>query len=135
MRNIKPKMSIVIGSVLATSLSTSSVTTFAANEEIDTAANPFTMQTLDKGYTLAYADRVDPNKYPGAAKSAEGTCGMSLADVNKDGKVTKEEFIKHHEAIFDKIDANKDGAVNQAEADGFAAANKTGAAPHSEMKK
>ena len=134
MRNIKPKMSIVIGSVLATSLGTSSVT-FAANEEVNTAGNPFTMRSLDNGHMLAYADKVDPNKYSGAPKSVEGKCGMSLADINKDGKVTKEEFIKHHEAIFDKIDANKDGAVNQAEADGFAAANKPTAAPHGEMKK
>ena len=46
---------------------------------------------------------------------------MSLVDTNKDGKVTKQEFLKHHETIFDQIDANKDGAVDQPEADGYAA--------------
>lgn len=134
MRNIKSKTSIVIGSVLATSLGTSPIT-FAADGGSTAAGNPFTVRPLDSGYVLAYADRVDPNKYGAIPKSGEGKCGMSLADANKDGKVTKEEFVKHHEAMFDKIDANKDGSVNQAEADGFAAANNPSTAPRSEMKK
>lgn len=40
---------------------------------------------------------------------------MSSADQNKDGKISKEEFIKHHEAMFDKKDANKDGFLDDAE--------------------
>ena len=135
MRNTKSKISIVIGSVLATSLGASSA--FAADENGSAVDNPFAMQSLNKGYMVAYADRVDPSKYGAGAgaKSGEGKCGMSLADVNKDGKVSKEEFIKHHEAVFDRIDANKDGSVNQAEADSFATANKPSAAPHGPMKK
>lgn len=134
MRNTKSKISVVIGSVLATSLGASPAV-FAADEVGSAADNPFAMQPLNKGYIVAYADRADPGKYGAGAKSAEGKCGMSLADTNKDGQVSKEEFIKHHEAIFDKIDANKDGSVNQAEADGFASANKPSAAPHGQMKK
>jgi uncharacterized low-complexity protein len=132
-RNTKSKISIVIGSVLATSLGASPAV--FASEAGSAADNPFAIQPLNKGYMVAYADRADPGKYGAGAKSAEGKCGMSLADTNKDGQVSKEEFIKHHEAIFDKIDANKDGSVNQAEADGFAAANKPSAAPHGQMKK
>jgi uncharacterized low-complexity protein len=130
MRNKKSLLSITVGSVLATSLSIPS-----AHAVDNMAADDlFAVQTLDKGYMLAYADRVDPNKYSGSkpasggAKSAEGNCGMSKLDVNKDGKVTKQEFLKHHETIFDSIDANKDGSVDQPEADGYA--GKSGAAPN-----
>jgi uncharacterized low-complexity protein len=138
MRDKKSLISFAVGSAFVTSLGTAPA---------DAADDLFTVQTLDRGYMLAYADRVDPNKYGGskpasdAAKSAEGNCGMSRLDVNKDGKVTKQEFLKHHETIFDSIDANKDGAVDQPEADGYA--GKSGTAsnpapntpPHGAMKK
>ncbi len=44
-------------------------------------------------------------------------CGhmMSSVDQNKDGKISKEEFMKHHEAMFDKKDANKDGVLDTTE--------------------
>ena len=59
---------------------------------------------------------------------------MSLADVNKDGKVTREEFLKHHGAIFDQIDANNDGAVDKTEADTFAGGKPSPGSP-APMKK
>jgi hypothetical protein len=59
------------------------------------------------------------------AKAGEGRCGMSLADTNKDGKVTKDEFLKHHGAIFDQIDVNNDGSVDKTEADTFAGGKST----------
>jgi hypothetical protein len=37
-------------------------------------------------------------------------------DVDKDGKVTKEEFLKAQEEHFAKMDANGDGAFTQEEA-------------------
>jgi hypothetical protein len=40
---------------------------------------------------------------------------MSSADLNKDGKISKDEFIKHHEAMFDKKDTNKDGFLDETE--------------------
>lgn len=40
---------------------------------------------------------------------------MSSADQNKDGKISKEEFMKHHEAMFDKKDTNKDGFLDDTE--------------------
>lgn len=118
MRNKKTMISLAVGSAFAATLSA---------VPLASTASPFEIQSLDKGYVLAYADKVDPNKYGGAksgeAKSGEGRCGMSMVDVNKDGKVTKEEFLKHHEAIFDRIDANKDGAVDQPEADSYGGPN------------
>ncbi len=40
---------------------------------------------------------------------------MSSVDTNKDGKISKEEFMKHHEAMFDKKDTNKDGFLDETE--------------------
>ena len=137
MQDKKSRISALIGSVLATGLSASPIV-FAGDSEVDgKAGNPFVMQSLNGRYVVAYADRVDPSKYGAGAKAAEGNCGMALADKNKDDKVTKEEFIKHHEAIFDKIDANKDGVVDPTEADSFAKSRPSGgaAAPHGQMKK
>lgn len=137
MYDTKSRISAVIGSILATGLSASPIV-FAGDSEADGKAdNPFVMQSLNERYVVAYADRVDPSKYGAGAKPIEGSCGMSLADKNKDNKVTKEEFLNHHEGIFNKIDANKDGAVDQAEADSFAKSKAGGgtAAPHGQMKK
>ena len=44
---------------------------------------------------------------------------MSSVDLNKDGKISKEEFMKHHEAMFDQKDANKDGFLEEAETHGM----------------
>lgn len=128
------KTTLAIGSAVAAALG---VAPFASASE-----SPFSVRSLDNGgYMVAYADRVDPGKYGSESKSAEGRCGMSRIDANKDGKVTKQEFLTHHERIFDQIDANKDGAVDQPEADGFAKTQApaspaaSGAAPHAGMKK
>ena len=138
MRYHKSMMSIAVGSVLATGLSAASVV--HAADASPTANNPFEVQSLNKGYMIAYADRADPAKYgmgakEGAgAKAPEGRCGMSLADTNKDGKVTREEFLKHHGAIFDQIDSNHDGSVDKTEADNFAGGKSNPGSP-APMKK
>lgn len=40
---------------------------------------------------------------------------MAAVDANKDGKISKEEFMKHHEQMFDKKDVNKDGFIDKEE--------------------
>lgn len=119
----KTTISLAVGSAV--------VATLGAAPLVSASDNPFSARSLgDKGYKVAYADRVDPSKYGGSGeKSAEGRCGMSRIDANKDGKVTKQEFLAHHERIFDQIDANKDGAVDQPEADGFAKAQAPASSP------
>ncbi|MEE8150311.1 MAG: hypothetical protein V3T43_01150 [Nitrosomonadaceae bacterium] len=124
--------SIAVGSIFAVTL---------GNASISSAADrPFTTQSLDmKGLMLAYADMVDTNKY-GGAKTGGGEYGMSLMDKNKDGKVSKEEFLRYNEAIFDRVDTNQDGSVDKDEADSYAARNKPKAdssstIQHGEMKK
>ena len=45
-----------------------------------------------------------------------GKCNMmSKADSDKDGKISKEEFLKHHEAKFEKKDLNNDGFIDEDE--------------------
>jgi hypothetical protein len=48
---------------------------------------------------------------------------MHMMDVGKKGYVTKEEFMKFHEAMFDKMDKNKDGKLSE---DEFVARTHTG---------
>lgn len=69
---------------------------------------------------VAYADH-----HEGDHKSADGKhCnhkkhGMQDSDTNKDGAISREEFNKAHMAqadeMFAKMDANKDGKIDQAE--------------------
>jgi len=73
------------------------------------AENPFAMQSLDKGYMVAQAGKM------GEGKCGMGKCGNSIMDENKDGKVSREEFTRHHEALFANIDANKDGSIDKDE--------------------
>ena len=42
-------------------------------------------------------------------------CGVTMADTNKDGKVSKEEWSKHHDVMFEHMDANKDGFIEKTE--------------------
>lgn len=37
---------------------------------------------------------------------------MKMMDTNHDGMVSKEEFMKHHEMMFDKMKKNKMGMVD-----------------------
>ena len=40
---------------------------------------------------------------------------MKMMDTNNDGMVSKEEFMKHHEMMFDKMKKNKMGMVDMKE--------------------
>ncbi len=40
---------------------------------------------------------------------------MKMMDKDKRGYVTKEEFMKFHEQMFDKMDKNKDGVLSREE--------------------
>ena len=37
---------------------------------------------------------------------------MKMMDTNKDGMISKEEFMKHHEAMWEKMKKNKNGMVD-----------------------
>lgn len=46
---------------------------------------------------------------------------MQQLDADKDGKVSKAEFLKPYDAQFAHIDKNQDGSIDKAEIDAFAA--------------
>ena len=37
---------------------------------------------------------------------------MKMMDINNDGMLSRDEFIKHHEATYEKMKKNKDGMVD-----------------------
>jgi uncharacterized low-complexity protein len=114
MNNMPSKKSIIslaIGSAVAVTVTLGTVSIASANE------NPFATQSLNKGYMVAeYHDKKDGDGY-GNKKSGEGRCGMSMADTDKDGRVSKEEHARHCQMMFDKMDANGDGYIDKDEAD------------------
>jgi uncharacterized low-complexity protein len=120
MSNKKSVISLAVGSAFAATLGAAPIA-FAAD-------NPFAIQSLDKGYMVADAHgygekKAGEGKCGGmkagegkcGAKASEGLCGATMADINKDGKVSKEEWTKHHDAMFEHLDANKDGFIDKAE--------------------
>jgi hypothetical protein len=66
------------------------------------------------GATGGYGDKKDA--YGGDKKYGEGRCGMSMADTDNDGRVSREEHARHAEMMFNKMDANKDGYIDKDEA-------------------
>jgi hypothetical protein len=53
----------------------------------------------------------------GMMKGMEG-CGKNMGammDTDKDGKVSRDEFTKHHDEMFAQMDTNKDGTLDQSE--------------------
>ncbi|SCY69760.1 EF hand [Nitrosospira sp. Nl5] len=113
----KSMISLAIGSAFAATLGTAPIA--SANE------SPFTTQSLGKGYMVAghhdhgdkYGDKKDAYGEKGQDKKyGEGRCGMSMADTDNDGRVSKEEHARHGQIMFEKMDANGDGYIDKDEA-------------------
>jgi uncharacterized low-complexity protein len=116
----KSIISLAIGSAVAATLGTASIA--SAGE------NPFAAQSLKAGYMLAeshydgdkkdtYGDKKDSyGDRKGDKKYGEGRCGMSMADTDNDGRVSKDEHARHAETMFEKMDTNKDGYIDKDEA-------------------
>jgi uncharacterized low-complexity protein len=104
---IRP-LTIALGTVFTVSLANTTITT--------AAENPFSMQPLSGGYMVLAEGKCGEGKCgAGKGKAGEGRCGMARMDSDGDGKVTRDEFMKGHEAMFEKIDQNDDGVIDQAE--------------------
>jgi uncharacterized low-complexity protein len=109
--NTKTSLKLALGTTIAAGIALGAAQALADN--------PFSAKTLDSGYM-----QLAENKAGGEMKCGAGMCGGNMkkgaaadgdtcpADTDKDGKVTKEEFLKHHEAMFDEADANKDGSLD-----------------------
>jgi uncharacterized low-complexity protein len=97
---LKP-LTAALGTILATS---AFVIPAAGADE-----NPFKLTELSSGYMLAEHE----------GKCGEGKCGMKMMmkkmDANKDGAISKEEFMQQHEKKFDKKDKNSDGLLTEDE--------------------
>ncbi len=120
----KSLMSLALGSAFAATL--------GATSAVSAGDNPFAAQSLDKGYMLAqgyeksddygskrddYGSKTDDyGEKKGYGKSGEGRCGMSMADTDKDGRVSRDEHARHCDMMFDKMDTNKDGYIDKDEA-------------------
>jgi hypothetical protein len=108
--------SLAVGSAFAAALGAASIA--SAND------SPFTVQSLGKGYMVAqsqdYGEKKDgygeKRDGYGGKKDREGRCGMSMADTDGDGRVSREEHARHADKMFDKIDKNKDGYIDKDEA-------------------
>lgn len=51
----------------------------------------------------------------GYARGLQRLQTMAMMDVDRDHAVTREEFMKFHEALFERMDANRDGRIDQDE--------------------
>ena len=101
----KSIISIAVGSAFAATLGAAPIAA--------AADNPFAAQPMDRGYMLAQA-KTGEGKC-GSMKATEGQRGVKMADINKDGKISKEEWTKHHEVMFEQMDTDKDGFVEKTE--------------------
>jgi uncharacterized low-complexity protein len=112
-----------------TSLKLALGTTFAAGLALGAAQaiadNPFSAKTLDSGYMQL----ADNKAVTDDLKCGAGMCGGKMkagtatgsddipcpADADKNGMVTKEEFMTYHEQMFTDADTNKDGSLDATE--------------------
>ena len=106
--------------LIASAVGSAFVASMAAAPLASAAENPFALSGLSSGYQVAEHHVAKPGAKPmegkcGAMKTDHAKGGMASMDANKDGKVSKEEFIKAHEAMFGTMDANKDGFLDKTE--------------------
>ncbi|MFO7578747.1 hypothetical protein [Nitrosomonas halophila] len=97
-------------SIIYTAVSSTFAVTLGIAPLASAAENPFSLQPMEKGFMVAYGD-----EKAGEGKCGEKKCGATMADTNKDGKVSREEWDKHHDAMFEEMDVNKDGVIDKDE--------------------
>jgi len=99
---LKKPLSIALGAAFVGSITGASVA--------DAAENPFGMKELSSGYMIADAAE---GKYGGKMKGESRCAGMmKKMDADGDGRITREEFMAGHEAIFNAKDKNGDGVID-----------------------
>ena len=81
-------------------------------------SNPFTSISADSGSIQLAQGKCGEGKCGGKMQRKAGKCGMQRMDADGDGNVSRDEFMKGHEEMFDRIDKNGDGVIDSAERDG-----------------
>ena len=111
MSSRKTLISVAVGTAFAASMGIAPL--------VVASENPFALQPLDKGYSVADHHEAKPRSMKedkcGHMKMGEGKYGMAMADTNKDGKVSQEEAAKHHTSMFTMMDTNQDGFIDNDE--------------------
>jgi uncharacterized low-complexity protein len=102
--------------LIAAAIGSAFVASMSAAPIAAAADNPFALSGLSSGYQVAETSSAKPMEGKcGGMKAGEAKCGMPMMDANKDGKVSQDEFVKGHEAMFGTMDANKDGFLDNTE--------------------
>ena len=114
--------------LITTAVGSAFVASMAVAPLASAAENPFALSGLSSGYQVADTSTPKPMEGKcGGMKAGEGKCGgmkagapedmpcPAMVTSSQDGKVSKEEFVKRHETMFDSMDANKDGFLDQTE--------------------
>ncbi len=107
--NTKTSLKLALGTTMAAGIALGTTQAFAEN--------PFSAEKLSSGY-LQLAENKSSDMKCGAgicggnAKKAATEGEECPADTDKDGKVSKEEFLTQHSKMFDAADANKDGSLD-----------------------
>ena len=123
MSNKRKLISVVVASIFAVSFG-------AAPTVIAAELSPTVAQLSNKNLILASADGHDGKSGGHEGKKSKKSCEkhmngqgdgkmMSKADADGDGKISRVEFMRHHGAMFDKHDANKDGFMDKEEMRGM----------------
>ena len=109
MASKKNTIGVAVGSAFAAGMAMSPLAS--------AAENPFALQSLQSGYMVAQAQKAQE------AKCGQGKCGASMMDANGDGKISRDEYMKSHAAMYEPKDGNKAAFLKAREAE-FAARDK-----------
>lgn len=121
MFNKRKMIPVAISALIMTTFSTAAIS--ATNTLL---SGPQIAKTV---HMLAYADKTEADGdsphgshggYEGhedmkSDKKGHKHSGMSGVDLDGDGKISKDEFFKHQETMFDKKDLNNDGFIDEDE--------------------
>jgi uncharacterized low-complexity protein len=102
--------------LITTAVGSAFVASLTATPVVASAENPFALSSLPSGYQVADSQSAKPIEGKcGGMRACEGRCGLSMADADQDGKISRKEFAQRHDDMFTQLDANKDGFIDQTE--------------------